>query len=102
MIHGIGTMTQAEIMDELKRGGRFVVYRYCFSLVVVTYRRGTDVYFIKAGESAALRGLKWTLLTLVAGWWGFPWGPIFSVQCLYTNLTGGKEVTADVIRLSTN
>jgi hypothetical protein len=30
------------------------------------------------------------------GWWGIPWGPIRSVQSLWTNLKGGVDVTAEV------
>jgi hypothetical protein len=40
--------------------------------------------------------MPWTLLTLVMGWWGIPWGPIRSVQSLWTNLKGGVDVTAEV------
>lgn len=37
--------------------------------------------------------IQYTLLTLVAGWWGIHWGPIYSLQCLGTNLGGGKDGT---------
>jgi hypothetical protein len=30
------------------------------------------------------------------GWWGFPWGPIFSIQSLVVNLKGGKDLTAAI------
>jgi len=42
------------------------------------------------------KGMGFTLLTLVAGWWGFPWGPIYSVQSIYSNLSGGKDVTKEI------
>jgi hypothetical protein len=32
----------------------------------------------------------------VAGWWGIPWGPIFTVQSLVVNFKGGKDITAAV------
>jgi hypothetical protein len=32
----------------------------------------------------------------VAGWWGIPWGPIFSIQSLITNFKGGKDLTAEI------
>ena len=44
-------------------------------------------------ESAVVKGLPYTLLSLVAGWWGIPWGPIFTIGALYNNLKGGKDVT---------
>jgi hypothetical protein len=29
----------------------------------------------------------------VAGWWGIPWGPIYTVQSLWVNLRGRHDVT---------
>lgn len=71
---GIEGMTTAEVDLELQRGGRFVVYLYTISLVVVTLRRGSNIYFIRSGENPLMKGLPYTLLSLVAGWWGVPWG----------------------------
>jgi len=98
-IIGIENLSANELNLEIQRGGKFVIYQYCVSILVMTFRRSSDIYFIKSGENAVTRGLLWTLLTLVAGWWGIPWGPIFSIQCLVTNLKGGKNVT-DQIRAS--
>lgn len=99
MIRGTEGMSDAEIVEEVGKGGRFVCYMFCFSIVVMTFRRASEVMFIKAGASRVTPGLKWTLLTLLVGWWGIPWGPIFSIQCIYTNLTGGKDVTDKVVTL---
>ncbi len=38
-------------------------------------------------------GLPYSLFTLVAGWWGFPWGPILTVRALYRNFRGGVVLT---------
>src|SRR5947209_3774218 len=95
-ILGIENLSTSELNLELQRGGKFVVYQYCVSIIVMTFRRSSDICFIKPGESAVTRGLPWTLLTLVAGWWGIPWGPVFSIQALITNLKGGKDVTSQV------
>jgi hypothetical protein len=70
-INGISGMTPGEIAFELNRGGRFVVYRYCFSAVVVTMTQNTGVYLVRADKSRIMKGMPWTLLTLCAGWWGF-------------------------------
>jgi len=96
-IRGIDGMTAEQVRFETQRGGKFVVYHYCISLVVVTFRRSSDVYFVRAGESALGKGMPWTLLTLVAGWWGIPFGPIFTVTSLVVNLKGGKDVTANIV-----
>jgi hypothetical protein len=95
-IKGIQGITAGELTFEINRGGKFVVYRYCCSFVVMTIMRGTDVYFVRADQSRVVKGLPWTLLTLLVGWWGIPWGPIYSVRSLWTNLRGGEDVTATV------
>ena len=96
-IVGIEQMSPEELTFELQRGGKFVMYYYCISLLVITFRRASDVHFIKAGESRVTRGLIWILLTFVMGWWGIPWGPIHTVQSLIVNFRGGKDVTAETI-----
>jgi hypothetical protein len=95
-IQGIGNMTPDQLRFELQRGAKLVRYQYCISALVITFRRSSEVYYIPAGESAVTKGLQWSLLTLVAGWWGIPWGPIFSIQSLYTNFKGGKDLTAEI------
>jgi len=63
----------------------------------MTFRRASNIYYIPPGQSAVAKGLPWTLLTLVAGWWGIPWGPIFTVQTLVTNFQDGKDLTAELM-----
>jgi hypothetical protein len=95
-IQGIAGLSQSEIDFELQRGAKFVLFQYCVSIVILTFKRSSDVYFIRSGESASAKGLPFTLLSLVAGWWGIPWGPIYTVQSVYNNLQGGKDVTQQV------
>jgi hypothetical protein len=94
-ILGIEGMSTDQLQFEIQRGAKLVCYQYCVSIVVMSFRRSSNVYYIPAGESTVSKGLPWTLLTLVAGWWGIPWGPIFSIQSLVTNFKGGKDITAD-------
>lgn len=96
-IKGIEGLTNQQINEELRSGGRFVVYRYTISLVAVTLRRSSDIYFVRSTEKAALKGMSYTLLTLIMGWWGIPWGPIYTIGSLATNLGGGKDVTHEIV-----
>lgn len=95
-IIGIEGLSADQIRFEVQRGGRFVLFQYCVSILVITFKRPSSVYFIRAGESPVAKGFSFTLLTLVAGWWGVPWGPIYSVQSIYRNLSGGKDVTKEI------
>ena len=95
-IQGIEGMSPAEVQMEIQRGGKFVCYQYAISVLVMSLRRSSDIYFVRTGENAVSKGLQWSLLTFVAGWWGIPWGPIFTIQALVTNFKGGKDVTAEI------
>jgi len=96
-IKNIDGLTIDELNRELERGAKFVVFQYCISVVLMTFRRPTDIYFIRAGESTIKYSIGYTLLTFFLGWWGIPWGPIYTIGSLHTNLSGGKNVTEDVI-----
>jgi hypothetical protein len=81
-IKGMEGLSQSEIDFELQRGAKFVLFQYCISVVVLTFRRPTDIYFVRSGESAVGKGLPFTLVSLVSGWWGIPWGPIYTIQSI--------------------
>jgi hypothetical protein len=96
-ITGVENMPVEQLKLELQRGGKFVIFSYCFSLLIMTFKRGSDVYFVKASESRVMKGLPFTLLSLLAGWWGIPWGPIYTISSIVTNLRGGRDVTSEVL-----
>jgi len=73
-IQGIEGMKHSELEFELQRGAKFIIFQYCVSVILLTFRRPSDIYFIRQGENAVVKGLPFTLLSLVAGWWGIPWG----------------------------
>ncbi len=96
-IKGLEGITGAQLQAELQQGARFVVFQYCISIVVLTFKRGSGIYFIRPGESAIGKGLIYTFISLLLGWWGIPWGPIWTIQSLIVNFKGGKDVTAEVV-----
>jgi hypothetical protein len=96
-IRGIEGMSVGELRFALQQGGKFVCFQYCVSIILLTFRRPSPIYFVKAGESAVTRGLPFTLVSLVFGWWGIPWGPIFTMGAVVTNFRGGKDVTQQVV-----
>jgi len=96
-IIGIDGMQADQLNFELQRGARFVVYTYCISILVMSFKRGSAVHFVRSGESAVTKGLKYSLVSLLAGWWGIPWGPIWTISTVVSNLRGGKDVTGQII-----
>jgi hypothetical protein len=89
--------SDGELQQELQQGGKFVVYQYCISVLILTFKRSSNVYFIRHEENAVIKGLPFTLLSLVLGWWGIPWGPIYTVQSVWVNFSGGKDVTQQIM-----
>jgi hypothetical protein len=96
-IKNLEGLTTDQMNRELAHGGKFVIFQFTISVIVMTFRRSSDIYFIRAGENGAIKGLPFTLLSLVFGWWGIPWGPIYTIGSLYKNLSGGKDVTQEIL-----
>jgi hypothetical protein len=96
-INGLENMSGSDLRTELNQGAKFVIYQYCISVLIMTFKRPSNIYFIRAGESGVTNGLSFTLLSLLLGWWGIPWGPIYTIQSLVTNFQGGKDVTQEVL-----
>jgi hypothetical protein len=96
-IKSIEGMSDEQINHEIQRGGRFVVYSYCISVILMTFQRSSPVYFIRSDENALTKGLPYTLLSLLAGWWGVPWGPIYTIGAVITNCRGGKDITEEIL-----
>jgi len=97
-IVGVEGMTADALSTEVQRGGKFVYFTYCVSIVILTFKQPSSIYFVRADESGIVKGLGFTLISLFFGWWGIPWGPIYTIQSLYNNLNGGYDVTYDVMR----
>lgn len=89
--------SDGELQQELQQGGKFVIYQYCISLLVITFKRSSNVYFIRHDENAVVKGLAFTLLSLLLGWWGIPWGPIYTIQSIWVNFGGGRDVTKEIM-----
>lgn len=75
-------------------GDRYVIFEYCISLIAVTFRRPSGPIRLRPGQRAWVRGLPYCLVSLVFGWWGLPWGVIYTPLTIFTNLTGGCDITS--------
>jgi len=96
-IKGLERLSESEIQSEIERGAKFVVFTYCFSLIIITFRRSSDIYFVRSQESVIKYGWPWLMISLIFGWWGIPWGPIYTIQAIFRSFTG-QDVTAEVLQ----
>src|SRR5262249_43602430 len=92
-IRGIDGLGPAELQRAIEAGGGFVFFEYCISLVGVSLRRPTYIYFLRSGPYGVVRGLPYVGVSLLLGWWGVPWGLVYTPLTLITNLSGGCDVT---------
>jgi hypothetical protein len=68
---------------------RYAIYSQVLSFLVFTRRRVSQGVFCSACGAKVAH--KASVATWVLGWWGLPWGPIWSIPALYWNMLGGKQ-----------
>jgi len=95
-VHGLDRLAPEALEQAIAAGGRIVFFEYCISLIFVSLRRQTQPYFLKAGETGLLLGLRYAFLSLLLGWWGVPWGIIYTPLTLISDLSGGCDITSEV------
>lgn len=96
-IKNIDGLSARELQQEGDNGARFIYFAYTISFGVVTFKRTSDVYMIRKGESRNTRSWPFTALSFFFGWWGLPFGPKYTIEAIRTNLRGGKDVTDEVM-----
>ncbi len=85
--------TSAAIPPAPTDGSRYVVYQYCVSIGILSFKRSSGIKTIRPGQSRVRPGLPYTMISLVVGWWGIPWGPFWTLQTMARNFRGGIDVT---------
>lgn len=69
-------------------------YLKVYSFVVYSVKIPSKIYHQKDPLAIQAR-IGCTLASLFFGWWGIPWGPIWTIQAIFVNLTGGYETTLE-------
>ena len=49
-INNIDGLTPNQIRNEVSQGGKFVFFKYTISIVVMTFQRTSDIYYIRSEE----------------------------------------------------
>jgi hypothetical protein len=98
-IKNIDGLSVQQVRDMVHQGGKFVLFPYTISIILMTFKRNSDIYFVKPGENSAKYGIGFILTNLLLGWWGIPWGPIYTFGALFAHIGGGKNVTPEVLSL---
>jgi hypothetical protein len=77
---------------------RYVIFYEVKSFIFVTTRSPVQGIFCSA--CAERKSFRATAITWLLGWWGIPWGPIYSIQAIFSNMFGGKHPTNINARLA--
>lgn len=77
---------------------RYAIFLEAKSFIFVTTRSAIQGIFCSA--CAEKKALKASAVTWLLGWWGIPWGPVYSVQALWGNMLGGKRPALSNARLA--
>lgn len=92
----ISQLSPEELEYILADGGRFVIYTYTISLLIISFRRSSELFLLRRGELPIKHGWPYLLISLILGWWGIPWGLIYTPQSIYYAFAG-KDVTQEVL-----
>jgi hypothetical protein len=94
---GLRPLFADELRIRVASGVRLVRFEFCFSFLLFTVRRQSPVYLTESWQSRYLRGLGYSLLAILLGPWGVPWGLIYTPWAIWVNLTGGVDETDAVL-----
>ena len=99
----LDSLRPEELREFILRGWRCVRFERCTSCLLATFHHQSRVYLTENWQGRYLRGLGYSFLSLLLGPWGVPWGVYFTVKAMWTNLTGGIDVTDEALAgLATN
>ena len=67
---------------------RFVAFPYVISIVIMSFKRFEAGIFCHSCRS--VKSTKCAVISLLFGWWGFPFGIFWTLEALIVNLLRGK------------
>lgn len=97
-IRGADGVCPGDLHHLLSTGGhRCVRFEYCVSVVVATFHYQTATCLTDSARTRFLYGLSYSVMALAFGPWGMPWGPILTAHAVWVNLSGGTDVTSQIL-----
>ena len=98
-IKNIGGLTSEELKGEVEKGARLIYFPYAISLGIITFKRKSELYIVRKNENPVKRAFPFILISALLGWWGIPFGPKLTLQCISVNRKGGKDITEEVMSI---
>ena len=96
-VRGAEHLTPDQLRHLVQKGGRCVRYEFIVSVLIATFRFQSGVYLTDSWQERYILGLPFSVLSVLVGPWGVPWGPILTARAIWVNLSGGVDLTAQVV-----
>lgn len=88
--HGLRQGTVEYDGVAISRKTEVTQYHTAMSCLILSIKVPSRFYIV-GHETSKITALLLSLCALLIGWWGIPWGPVFTVQSVLSNLAGGKK-----------
>ena len=89
-------MTYEQLITSCDQGSKFVAYIYLIPRPIFPpIKRLSKIFLINPNE-VVTHSKKYNLLNLIWGWWGLPFGPVYTYTAIKQNRTG-LDYTEDVL-----
>jgi hypothetical protein len=76
-----------------------ITFDLAFSVVVASFKIPSQMFIVGQHRIWPWR-IAYTGLSFLFGWWGIPWGPVYTVQALHANVVSkNRRRLIDVVRL---
>ena len=89
--------TAAQVIEQIKAGGKFIVFYYRLAILAVSYQRLSPAIFIRNQEEFEFYRKKYNKMALLKGFLYFPFGPLPALKEIKLNNKGGLDVTGDIL-----
>jgi hypothetical protein len=63
----LSAVPQDELARSVEAGGRFVLFQYCISVLVLTFRRSSEITFLRRDQDGAGDAIKFSLISGAVG-----------------------------------
>ena len=91
-----GDISYDDILNERDNGAKFVFFGYLIPRPIFPpVKKISKVYYLRPNENASQYAAKYNLVTLFWGWWGLPFGPVYTYSTIKNNKTG-IDITDDI------
>ena len=93
----LAALPPESISAHIREGWKCVRFEFCVSFLVATIRCQSAPLLTANWRDRVVWALGYSALALLLGPWGIPWGPVWTIRAVWTNLTGGVDATDEVL-----